>query len=133
LQQLADSWRSSIGSTALSVLIAFFESHENLKDSDDNRAEFAEYALDKLRFCYKKANGDDEEVGVFVFVLCSCQRYLLQDFRGLYQGSFIVQTFGEHFSAIDGSQKVFGVHDPKARPCGALALSIAAVGNFIFY
>ena len=72
MQRLADSWRSSIGSTALSVLIAFFESHENLKDSDDNRAEFAEYALDKLRFCYKKANGDDEEVGVFVFVLPEC-------------------------------------------------------------
>ena len=56
----------------------------------------------------------------------------MQDFRGLYQGTFIVQTLGEHFSAIAGAQKIPGVHDPKARPCGALALSIAAVGNFIF-
>lgn len=56
----------------------------------------------------------------------------MQDFRGLYQGSFIVQTLGEHFSAIDGTQKVPGVHDPKARPCGALALSIAAVSDLIF-
>jgi uncharacterized OsmC-like protein len=56
----------------------------------------------------------------------------MQDFRGLYQGSFIVQTLGEHFSAIDGTQKVPGVYDPKARPYGALALSIAAVGNLIF-
>jgi hypothetical protein len=69
LQRLADSWRSSIGSTALSVLIAFFESQEDLKDSDDGRAEFAEFALDKLRFCYKKADGNDEEVGIRVCVV----------------------------------------------------------------
>jgi hypothetical protein len=56
----------------------------------------------------------------------------MQDFRGLYQSSFIVQTLGEHFSAIDGFQKIPGVHDRKARPRGALALSIAAVGNLKF-
>ena len=66
LQRLADSWRSSIGSTALSILIAFFESQDNLRDSDENRAEFADYLLDKLRFCYKKADGDDEEVSVYL-------------------------------------------------------------------
>lgn len=71
MQRLADSWRSSIGSAALSVLIAYFESQEDLKDSDDNRAEFAEYALDKLRFCYKKADGNDEEVSIYVFSQCS--------------------------------------------------------------
>ena len=65
LQRLADSWRSSIGSTALSVLIAYFESRDDLQDSDESRAEFANYALDKLRFCYKKADGDDEEVSVY--------------------------------------------------------------------
>ena len=62
LQWLADSWCSSIGSVALSIIIAFFESQDDLKDSDENRAKFAEYALDKLQFCYKKADGDDEEV-----------------------------------------------------------------------
>jgi hypothetical protein len=55
----------------------------------------------------------------------------MQDFRGLYQGSFIVQTLGEHFSAIDGAQKVCGVYDPKTRPRGALALSITAVSNYL--
>ena len=55
----------------------------------------------------------------------------MQDFRGLYQGSFIVQTLGEHFSAIDGAQDIPGVHDRNAKPRGALALSIAAVHNFI--
>jgi hypothetical protein len=72
LQRLADSWRSSIGSTALSVLIAYFESRDDLRDSDENRAEFAECALDKLRFCYKKANGEDEEVSLYL----ACMMYV---------------------------------------------------------
>lgn len=58
LQRLADSWLSSIGSTAISVVIAYFESQED--DSDDSHAEFSQYALDKLRFCYKKSDGEDE-------------------------------------------------------------------------
>lgn len=53
----------------------------------------------------------------------------MQDFRGLYQGTFIVQTLGEHFSAIDGAQNIPGVHDQNTKPRGALALSIAAVCN----
>jgi hypothetical protein len=50
-----------------------------------------------------------------------------QNFRGLYQGSFIVQTLGEHFHAIDGALDIPGVKERNAKPCGALALSIAAV------
>jgi hypothetical protein len=56
----------------------------------------------------------------------------MQDFRGLYQGAFIVQTLGEHFSAIDGAQKIRGVYDRNSKPRGALALSIAAVCNHIY-
>ena len=62
LQRLADSWHSSICSSALSILIAFFDSQDDLWESDQKRADFADYALDKLWFCYKKANGDDKEV-----------------------------------------------------------------------
>lgn len=64
MQRLADSWRSSIGSAALSIVTAYFELEEDLKDSDEDRAEFAEFALDKLRFCYKKADGNDKEVSI---------------------------------------------------------------------
>jgi hypothetical protein len=71
LQRLADSWRNAIGSSALSILIGFFESQDDLRESDEKRAEFADYALDKLRFCYKKANGDDEEVSA-LHVWCMC-------------------------------------------------------------
>jgi hypothetical protein len=55
----------------------------------------------------------------------------MQDFRGLYQGAFIIQTLGEHFSAIDGARKIPGVYDKNSKPRGALALSIAAVCNYI--
>lgn len=53
----------------------------------------------------------------------------MQEFRGLYQGTFIVQTFAEHFSAISGAKNIPGVYNRKVRPRGALALSIAAVRN----
>jgi hypothetical protein len=55
----------------------------------------------------------------------------MQDFRGLYQGPFIVQTLGEHFSSIDGARDVPNLFDENDRPRGALALSIAAVCNHI--
>ncbi|KAG1793244.1 uncharacterized protein HD556DRAFT_1238063, partial [Suillus plorans] len=82
------------------------------QDSDNNRAEFAEYALSNLRFLYKKANGDDKS-----------------KFRGLYQGAFVVQTFGAHFTVTCGAQKIPGVDKPgvRANPAGGLALSCAAV------
>ncbi|KAG1721176.1 uncharacterized protein EDB91DRAFT_1064536, partial [Suillus paluster] len=74
--------------------------------------EFAEYALSNLRFLYKKVNGDDKS-----------------KFWGLYQGAFIVQTFGAHFTATRGARKIPGVDKPGvlANPAGGLALSCAAV------
>ncbi|KAG2337302.1 hypothetical protein BDR05DRAFT_895479, partial [Suillus weaverae] len=110
--QVADSYHSNIGSTAVAIVIAYFESQDSLRDSDDNRAEFAVFALSNLRFLYKKANGDDKS-----------------KFRGLYQGTFVVQTFGAHFTMTRGAQKIPGVDKPGvlANPAGGLALSCAAV------
>jgi hypothetical protein len=72
LQRLSDSWRCSIGSAALSILIAYFESDDNIRDSDEGRNAFAQYALDKLRFCFKKAIGEDEDVSVYL----ACMVYI---------------------------------------------------------
>ncbi|KAG1844763.1 hypothetical protein C8R48DRAFT_678368 [Suillus tomentosus] len=112
VQRVADSYRSNIGSAAIAIVIAYFESQDSLRDSDDNCAEFAVFALSNLRFLYKKANGDDKS-----------------KFRGLYQGAFVVQTFGAHFTATRGAQKIPGVDKPGvlANPAGGLALSCAAV------
>ena len=51
----------------------------------------------------------------------------MQNFWGLYQGTFIIQTLGEHFSAINGAQNIPGVLDKNSKPHGALALSIAVI------
>jgi hypothetical protein len=48
----------------IAILTAYFESQDELKDSNENRIEFAKYALDKLRFLYHKADGDDKEVSI---------------------------------------------------------------------
>ncbi|KAG2337210.1 hypothetical protein BDR05DRAFT_1005226 [Suillus weaverae] len=109
---IADSYCSFIGSAAIAIIIAYLESQDKLKDSDDNCVEFANYALDKLWFLYKKANGDDKS-----------------KFHGLYQGAFVVQMFGAHFTAINGARKVPGLDKPgeNLNPAGVLALSCAAV------
>jgi hypothetical protein len=83
LQRLADSWRCAIGSTALSVLIAFFESQDQLRNSNENCAEWSEYALDKLRFCYKKADGDDEDVSVYL----TCMLFILTLLNAGFSGT----------------------------------------------
>ncbi|KAG1859496.1 hypothetical protein C8R48DRAFT_774836 [Suillus tomentosus] len=106
------SKRNFIGSAAIAIIIAYLESQETLKHSDDNRVEFATYALNKLCFLYKKANGDDKS-----------------KFRRLYQGAFVVQMFGTHFTAINGARKIHGLEKPgdNLNPVGGLALSCAAV------
>ena len=95
LQRLADSWHCSIGSSALSILIAYFESQDNLQDSDEGCADFTEYALDKLRFCYKKAEGDDEEVSAS-HVWCSMR---LTQYRSLSFVDFIKAVLSFKLSA----------------------------------
>jgi hypothetical protein len=44
------------------IVLTYLDSQDELKDSDENRQEFAEYALNNLRFLYKKANGEDKSV-----------------------------------------------------------------------
>jgi hypothetical protein len=54
----------------------------------------------------------------------------MQQFRGLYQGALIIQTFSAHFSAIHGARKISGVDNPDLKvpkPIGGLALSITGV------
>ena len=61
-QRLSDSWRSVFGSCAIVILNAFFEDHDQYRDSDNMRQEFARHSLDLLRFSYRKAKGNDRRV-----------------------------------------------------------------------
>jgi hypothetical protein len=67
MQRVSDSWRSTMGSTAIAVVLAFLNSNPELKDSDKNRQEFATDYLEHFRFLYQKADGDDINVS---FLFC---------------------------------------------------------------
>lgn len=59
-----DSWCNTIGSTGISVVLAFCESQNELANSDEERVQFAKELLENLRFLYWDANGDDKKVGL---------------------------------------------------------------------
>ena len=87
--------------------------------------------LDKFRFVYRLAEGDDRKV---IFLLTHLPFSFInaqQKFKGVFRGSFIIQTFAAHFHAIAGSKRISALEDvglaSSPDPRGALALSTAAV------
>jgi len=58
-QRTSDSWRNTTGSTGIAVVLAYCNSNPDLKDSDENRQEFATHYLEHLRFLYTKSDGDN--------------------------------------------------------------------------
>jgi hypothetical protein len=57
-------WRSGFGSSAICIINSFFASdvHEGNFDTNEARVTFSELMLDKLRFTYSMADGDDPSV-----------------------------------------------------------------------
>lgn len=47
------------------MVLAFLDSQEILRDSDEDRREFAEYYLADLRFLYKDSDHEDKKVTIF--------------------------------------------------------------------
>ena len=64
MQHVTDSWHSLIRSSGTSVVIVFFHAHLELYPTDTDRQEWAAWYLDKFRFVYKQADGDDKSVHV---------------------------------------------------------------------
>ena len=62
VQHCADSWRNVISSTGIMALLTFFDSQDDLKDSDEERQGFAKYYLEDLRFLYKELSDPDMRV-----------------------------------------------------------------------
>jgi len=50
-----------MGSTGIAVLLAFMDSQDELRDSDENHVIFAKYYLENLRFLYKDADNGDKK------------------------------------------------------------------------
>jgi hypothetical protein len=63
---MSDSWHSRIGSTAIAVLTAFFESEANahLFKSNESRQEFAKKALKDGAFLYSDTKSSNPEVSI---------------------------------------------------------------------
>ena len=92
IQRCVDSWRNVVGSTGTSSLLAFFDSQESLRDSDEERQEFAKYYLEDLRFLYKDSDSEDKKV-------CKSGRYPVHNKMILYRngkGSFAAHWFSRH-------------------------------------
>jgi hypothetical protein len=62
MQRVSDSWCSTMGSTAIAVVLAFCNENSDLKNSDEDRQEFATQYLDNLRFLYEDSDSDDVKV-----------------------------------------------------------------------
>ena len=62
MQRVSDSWRSTMGSAAIAVVLAYCNDNPELKNSDMNRQEFAAQYLEDLCFLYQKSEGDDVKV-----------------------------------------------------------------------
>ena len=50
-----------MGSTGIAVLLAFMDSNDELRDSDEDRVVFAKYYLENLRFLYKDSENEDKK------------------------------------------------------------------------
>lgn len=65
-QRLSDSWRSKIGSAAISVVNAFFEYGEaaSLFTTDDSRQQFAKTMLKDLKFLYSDTKSSNPKASL---------------------------------------------------------------------
>ena len=62
MQHVSDSWHSTMGSTAITVVLTFCNENSDLKYSDMNHQEFATEYLEHLHFLYGKSDGNDVNV-----------------------------------------------------------------------
>lgn len=114
------------------VLMAFFDSQQNLRDSDSERVEFAKYYLEDLHFLYKDFEHENKKVRDPEMPTSHLMVNYSQKWKGLFRGPFVLQTFAAHLTAIEGSAKVPGLHDvdkPTLAMVGGLGLAAASVST----
>ena len=68
MQRVSDSWRNTISSAAIAIILAYCNSNPELKDSDDKQKEFADYYLENLCFLYKSSDSDNPKVSTLFYV-----------------------------------------------------------------
>ena len=67
MQHISNSWHSPIGSTAIIVLIAFFNSNMEQYATNEIRQGWAAWYLEDFCFAYKDSDGNDKSVHAILF------------------------------------------------------------------
>lgn len=66
-QRLSDGWRSRIGSAAISVVNAFFESVK-VATTDDSRQQFAKTMLKDSKFLYSNTESSNPKASLILLI-----------------------------------------------------------------
>ncbi|KAG0700193.1 hypothetical protein DFH29DRAFT_1001283 [Suillus ampliporus] len=105
VSQRVHEWRASFGSTANSVLIAFFASTPEYK-TQEAREEYAEEQLEECRFVYEDPDNEEQP--------------------GAFLSEYILRIFASHLTAIAGQVRVDSLVE-FGKPGYQTALALSAV------
>ncbi|KAM6503330.1 hypothetical protein JOM56_000273 [Amanita muscaria] len=103
INQRLNDWRSTFGSTTITVLDSFFrEAHF---DTQEARQGIASQLLERHRFLYQNI---EERIGIF-------------------RSPLVLEIFAIHLKAVNNADSAIPNLGPSERPVGALALAAVAV------
>lgn len=103
INQRLNDWRSTFGSTTITVLDSFFrEAHF---DTQEARQGIASQLLERDRFLYHNI---EERIGIF-------------------RSPLVLEIFAIHLKAVNNADSAIPNLGPSERPVGALALAVVAV------
>ncbi|KAG1720494.1 hypothetical protein EDB19DRAFT_1597926, partial [Suillus lakei] len=104
--QRISEWRGNFGSTAITILMAFFASTDEFK-TKEARKDYAEYQLEDSRFVYEDPDNEDSP--------------------GAFLSEFILRIFAVQLNATQGRQIIDSLDFGLPGYQTALALTTAAV------
>ncbi|KAG2739995.1 hypothetical protein P692DRAFT_20754477 [Suillus brevipes Sb2] len=105
VSQRIHEWRASFGSTAVTVLMAFFTSTPDY-ETQEAREEYAEYQLQDCRFIYEDPDNEDQP--------------------GAFLSEYILRIFAAHLTAVAGRVRVDSLVE-FGKPGYQTALALTAV------
>ncbi|KAG1882053.1 hypothetical protein F4604DRAFT_1678503 [Suillus subluteus] len=108
--QRIHEWRATFGSTAISILMAFFSSEPEYKTQAACK-EYAEDQIEDLRFIYEDPNNNDHP--------------------GAFLSEYILHVFAAHLAAIIGRVRVDALIE-FGKPLYITALALTAAANVLF-
>ena len=87
IQHTSNSWKSPFRSTAIIVLIAFFNSNMEQYPTNEIWQEWGVWYLENFHFAYKDSDGNDKLVCAILFHCMITNMF--QSFRGMFKGPLV--------------------------------------------